>query len=435
MPSRKSSKQKFGQFQSGRASFLNESSTSSKKFAAGGSQVTEVGDNDDFPMNNGGDLLLDDDGDQPPAVDDDGEERQRSVRLSLSRDDSTAAAPAGISFGEDEEEESVDTKRKSASPSSKKQQRRRTKRRKVIMDANGVTQLSNEHIRSMIADTSDITLPIVHPSTWVPGVTKSFVLTDQQVLYKYLSHEELFCRPSLGDDGQLAPELIALWKRHNAPILGKPFPYKMQEDEADEEEEVARQAQAEGDEEEETSMHSRAVADDDDMPFPENDDPFPEGNGGGIPFDDEEEPPPLEDDRMSLGPDSPGNSSQKSFESIFSLGATNGLDEDDLDRADDAVTAATSKWHKNTIKVFAVLKKSMAPQDDDDDSDVDAAAPKSEMSFEEISKGVTRRTAAGVFFELLQLKTLNYIELNQDESFGDILISPGVKFLEDPPVD
>jgi len=122
--------------------------------------------------------------------------------------------------------------------------------------------------------------------------------------------------------------------------------------------------------------------------------------------------------------------SKGSMESVFSLGATNGLDDfgDDADDDTDRQTAeeTTATWHKNTVRVFEVLKHKMAPKDDD-------ASVVDQVFYNELSHGVTRRTAAGVFFEILQLKTLNFIELHQDEAFGDIQISPGAKFLEDPP--
>ena len=132
------------------------------------------------------------------------------------------------------------------------------------------------------------------------------------------------------------------------------------------------------------------------------------------------------------------------MESIFSLGATNeidvggGVDFDgsvaDGDNDYDANTTTTTKWHKNTIKVFEVLKKNLvSPDGEDHDNDY---VPKKEfVSYNTLSDGVSRRTAAGFFFELLQLKTLNYIELNQDESYGDITISAGVKFTESPPTN
>lgn len=118
------------------------------------------------------------------------------------------------------------------------------------------------------------------------------------------------------------------------------------------------------------------------------------------------------------------------MESVFSLGATNGLDEnfggDDEERQTTEDTTAT--WHKNTIRVFQVLKNKMAPKEDDSNASI-----VDYVSYNELSQGVSRRTAAGVFFELLALKTLNFVELNQDEPFGDIDITPGVKFMEDPP--
>ena len=131
------------------------------------------------------------------------------------------------------------------------------------------------------------------------------------------------------------------------------------------------------------------------------------------------------------------------MESIFSLGATNELDVGDGvdfdgsiaegDNDYDANATTTSKWHKNTVKVFEVLKKNLiSPDGEDNDNDV----PKKEfVSYDTLSDGVSRRTAAGFFFELLQLKTLNYIELNQNESYGDIIISAGVKFAENPPAN
>jgi hypothetical protein len=43
------------------------------------------------------------------------------------------------------------------------------------------------------------------------------------------------------------------------------------------------------------------------------------------------------------------------------------------------------------------------------------ATMKGELSYNKLSKGCSRHTAASVFFELLQLKTWDFIELDQDE--------------------
>lgn len=85
-----------------------------------------------------------------------------------------------------------------------------------------------------------------------------------------------------------------------------------------------------------------------------------------------------------------------------------------------------------------MLKRNMAtpnvqqqtPMEIDDDTPL---VKPSFLMFDSMSKGASRRTAAGVFFELLQLKTWDYIDLGQDTSYGNIKISPSTKFGEDPP--
>ena len=77
-----------------------------------------------------------------------------------------------------------------------------------------------------------------------------------------------------------------------------------------------------------------------------------------------------------------------------------------------------------------MLKRSISlPVDEQNEDDKKA----SHLMFNTVSKGASRRTAAGVFFELLQLKTWDYIDLQQGESYGNIKILPGAKFAEDPP--
>jgi Conserved region of Rad21 / Rec8 like protein len=108
--------------------------------------------------------------------------------------------------------------------------------------------------------------------------------------------------------------------------------------------------------------------------------------------------------------------------SSLSLGLVNDFvnefEEDDEEENDprqgqgDQLVSSSSKWHKHTVKVFDMLRRNM-PDDD----------PR-QMSFNAICDpdAVTRRTACGVFFELLQLKTWDYIELDQDEFYGDMKV-------------
>ena len=92
------------------------------------------------------------------------------------------------------------------------------------------------------------------------------------------------------------------------------------------------------------------------------------------------------------------------------------------------MASSGSKWHKHTVKVLDMLKKNMTTDEGDGEKPKD-------LSYDKLSYGVSRRTACGVFFELLQLKTWDFIELNQEESYSDIKIAPGVRFDEAPPAE
>jgi chromatin segregation and condensation protein Rec8/ScpA/Scc1 (kleisin family) len=87
-------------------------------------------------------------------------------------------------------------------------------------------------------------------------------------------------------------------------------------------------------------------------------------------------------------------------------------DEDPRQDQGDTLASSSSKWHKHTVKVFDMLHRNMPPRE-----------PRV-LSFDGMcdARAVTRRTACGVFFELLQLKTWDIIELDQDEFFGDMKV-------------
>lgn len=76
----------------------------------------------------------------------------------------------------------------------------------------------------------------------------------------------------------------------------------------------------------------------------------------------------------------------------------------------DDTDPATFNWHPKTVKVVHFLKREME---------------KGPVTFKKISKGIKRKTAASCFFEILQLKTWDYIELKQvrGEYVIDILSS------------
>lgn len=60
--------------------------------------------------------------------------------------------------------------------------------------------------------------------------------------------------------------------------------------------------------------------------------------------------------------------------------------------------------------------------------------PQDEVTYKQLTKQThSRRTAAALFFELLQLKTLDYVDLDQTRSYGDIKITKATRFTETIP--
>jgi len=118
--------------------------------------------------------------------------------------------------------------------------------------------------------------------------------------------------------------------------------------------------------------------------------------------------------------------------SEFSLGAVNDLEEareDDMEidprqMQGDELLSSKTKWHKHTVKVFEMLKRNM-----------NTSGGREHLNFDKLSNGCSRRTASSVFFELLQLKTWDFIELEQKQSYCDIKIIPGDRFSEEAPSD
>jgi Conserved region of Rad21 / Rec8 like protein len=448
----------------------------------GGGSITD----NEFPADKGGDFFNDDD---DVMVDDEDDEsaarrRRQSLRLSFSGEDRSRASEVGISFGDDSEhntsatnppashtaadvsDTSPPTKKKRKKSSSANNQRKKRRRRTEIDD--GHSEVPNDSIRKMLQDTSDVLGGTVHPATWVPGQDEESTETDVLLLFENLPLDRLICRPTMADDGKTAPQLLGQWARNCAPVLDLPFQYDLVDEigesvAVDANAAPANEAGDEDDESDESVEQLRGAKAQIDETV-NSDDEFPQHDGGDVPFDETNKEDEMQvqdvddDDRMPPDEDHefPAPSSTLSIwhahdeifalsnhthcfsflgpvggsdHSVLSLGATNGLDDVDFgNEADgdvDETTTTTSKYHKNTLKVFDILKQNLAP--------TDGTVAKSEVSYNELSEGVSRRTAAGLFFELLLLKTLNYIELDQDTAYGDIQVTRGVKFMEDLP--
>ena len=105
------------------------------------------------------------------------------------------------------------------------------------------------------------------------------------------------------------------------------------------------------------------------------------------------------------------------------LGAVNDIRSDAqdggaLDRTD--ASTAQHKWHPHTVKVMKVLRTSLHNNE--------------EVTYKQLTKKTQdRRTAAALFFELLQLKTLDYVDVEQAAPYADIRISKATRFSEHIP--
>mmetsp|Transcript_30880 Transcript_30880/g.77539 ORF Transcript_30880/g.77539 Transcript_30880/m.77539 type:complete len:262 (+) Transcript_30880:57-842(+) len=71
-------------------------------------------------------------------------------------------------------------------------------------------------------------------------------------------------------------------------------------------------------------------------------------------------------------------------------------------------------WSANTLKMHKFLDRVLTTQEN--------------VSYEQIVEGKKRKTVAQSFFELLVLKTGGFIDVQQEEPFGDILISKTTQF-------
>ena len=113
-------------------------------------------------------------------------------------------------------------------------------RRDVGVD-NDATELTGDHIKAMLEGTSDITLAHVPHPAELPPPTHPFPLSlpfpnsvtiawttdasnDDRILLDNLTFEELMACPFWGDNGQLHPRLLNLWKETPACLYDKPWP-------------------------------------------------------------------------------------------------------------------------------------------------------------------------------------------------------------------
>lgn len=472
--------------QSGRPSVLESTRMSTASKDPG--QPSIVNESPEVPQDNNdiSALAFDDDvGDIPP---------EPVAPASVEPQDSTLVSPQSsheeidksLSIGgldadlEEQQQQPMQTP-KSAKPRKRRESvgpKRRRKRRRVAID-NDMTELSSEHIKNMLRDTSDIVLKHrLHPADYAPNSENEDAVSYVQRPWKLrrgeamsaistLPYERLLARPNIADDGALASQLLNLWIRNASRLEGKPFPYEMRgeagveqlqereeaKDQA-EQEEVKKPEDESEDELEDVEIvrrndeHNEADVsrlstdisqlgkyneDEEEIPLPQDyEEEIP------IPMEEEEFGMPIQDEEVNVMGDQSGIESPPQSEdgSVFSLGAVNDLEQDLQDQPrqeqGDELISSTTKWHKHTVKVLTMLQNNMTSGGENEDEEEEKAT---QLSYDKLSYGISRRTACGVFFELLQLKTWDFIELDQDKSYADIKITPGVRFDEAPPTN
>lgn len=365
----------------------------------------------------------------------------------------------------------LDTEEEERRSAVKKSGTKRKRRRRRIEIDNEQTELSSEYIKAMLRNTSDIVKQNrIHPADYVlpeeneeEGDISRLDELDLRPWKKpkgpyhkevsELPYETLLGRPNLADNGALAPEILALWEKNASRLRGEALPFRMRgesgeeqiaelaeekmEDDAEKGEDIELARRQEGDESKDDDRLSMDFPEqeniqeeeefptqfDDDMPQPmdeeEEEDRLAQEQEGGVPF---------ADDMFAMQSPARSVDSQRSS---FSLGAVNDLEKEiagERQEQGEELATSESKWHKHTVRVLGMLNKNMT-------TDTGHETLPNSLSYDKLSYGVSRRTACGVFFELLQLKTWDFIELGQEESYSDITITPGVRFNESPPTE
>ncbi len=323
--------------------------------------------------------------------------------------------------------------------------RKRRKRRKVVID-NDATELSNEHIKEMLADTSDLVKRQAHPAD-APDDDMDEANDKEEFV-------PILTRPFLADTGHLHPTLAQLWTQNFYRALDLPCSFEKLETEEDVEH-ARQQQQQPMDEEDHSDMESvpTVLHEQQEQAEEEPDDFVPP------PMDEEEE----EDPMAPVFNDSEDEEQVLQHASIGDLGLVNELqlesddDEEDEEQREVVGEHTGTKWHKHTVKVLKLLQSRLRAEDQDDDT------KPMDLEFGELAKNVNRRTAASCFMECLvsnifylsfashclvrsvelilhsnphlvqQLKTWDFLELAQDEEYGPIIIAAGPRFQESPP--
>ncbi|CAI5728770.1 unnamed protein product [Peronospora effusa] len=279
------------------------------------------------------------------------------------------------------------------------------KKRKVVRDS--VTELTSTFLKQGMEDTSDITRTreIVYSKT-----------SDNKSEFDFRTGADMFFRPCMV---HMSEELLSMFK---FTMKKRKFPFGSKQKESNEPEdiELTRRMSANS---RMSSTNSTGldvtmgscdgsmlheIEEENHFKFTDMGPPEPERLDEGFPDYDIGAPLELEDrDLEDLNVD-------------IELGAVNDIRSDANSAAQTEASAAQHKWHPHTVKVMKLLRKSLQNNE--------------EVTYNQLTKNTQdRRTAAALFFEILQLKTLDYVDVEQAAPFSDITISKAARFSEHIP--
>jgi len=359
-------------------------------------------------------------------------------------------------------------------PAPARKPRKARKRRLVVDEA---TELPRSEIKSNQQDTRDIVRECVPPRELPEGAAGAAPRK------KISSLKERMCLPNTAG---LAPELLEMfsWTMRDDPLpfrLRKGFNYAgplkkklrteapalanqsaaanetVAEEELEEEEEAEPMKSPEEQEEDDAERdieHARGADGEEDMfNFQNEDDLAPyledEDEEAAVASDEEKEEEPAALEMSSVSGLSGVNGSFLADAGHFELGAVNDLSDsknalgaadDDDDKAsvysegEEETSRSMAHWHPHTKKVMSMLESQFEVTEEVSYNDISGLTSSKDASAANVGK-VGRRTAAGVFFELLQLKTWDYIEVSQPEgAYGDIVVTTGPRFDDGAPL-
>ncbi|XP_027185979.1 sister chromatid cohesion 1 protein 2 isoform X2 [Cicer arietinum] len=100
--------------------------------------------------------------------------------------------------------------------------------------------------------------------------------------------------------------------------------------------------------------------------------------------------------------------------------------DDDLNLMNEEINSSETNnskwagWSERTRKVASYLQKSFQDQGKQKGEDI--------VNFSQVSEGRTRKESARLFYEVLVLKTTNYVDVQQNNAYGDIAVRKLKKF-------